>query len=294
MKYISVQPDSPYYLWQLKVQISNFRELGIESDYIIVLATNRDGSEEAKALSNQTSASIVFLPDKRTDFYYISSIRPHLLKHIDIWDDYDVIYIDSDVIFNRNIVCSCDKVLLSDAKSYIGTRYIKSKGVMLFKRMCDVVGIDPEIVERNDSSAGGAQYYFPRGSLSLEFWNKVEIDSVNLYKLMQTTRTLYYDKDGPIQGWCADMWAILWNLWLFDVETEISEELDFNFATDRIKSPLKPIFHLAGITEKLSKQHFFKGDFIDKSPFGCKLNSVDGLCYNRYIDQIRVAEKMFG
>lgn len=294
MKYISAQPESPYFLWQLKVQVSNFRELGIEKDYIIVVGTKGNtATKPFLEFADNTSASIVFIKDKRMDLSYVSTIRPHILKYVDIWSDYDSVYIDSDIILNRVLSLSGDKVLLSDTDSYLSATYIKNKSVALFEKMCGIVGIDPKVVEKKEGQSGGAQYFFPKGKISLSFWFKVERDSLRLFQLMHVTKTVY-SPEHPIQAWTADMWAILWNLWLLDIDTAISDELDFCWPMDPIeKLKDKPIFHLAGITEKDKDTHFYKGEYIDKSPFGCKLNMVEGLCYNRYIDQIRVAEKMF-
>ncbi len=55
----------------------------------------------------------------------------------------------------------------------------------------------------------------------------------------------------------------------------------------------KPIFHLAGVTEKESGKHFFKGSFVNKSPFGAKLNCDETRAYSKYVNQIRKAEKIF-
>lgn len=293
MKYISAQPDSTYFLWQLKVQISNFRELGIEKDYIIVVGHKGRVKREWEEFADQTDASVVFIRDKRMDLSYVSTIRPHILKYVDIWGEYDSLYIDSDILLNRHLNLSGDKVLLSNTDSYLSATYIKSKSNALFEKMCAIVGIDPRVVEEKERQSGGAQYYFPKSKIDLTFWFKVELDSLRLFQLMHTTRTAYSPED-PIQAWTADMWAILWNLWILEIETEITKELDFCWPMEPLeKLNEKPIFHLAGITEKDRDTHFFKGDFTEKSPFGCKLNAVEGLCYNRYIDQIRVAEKMF-
>lgn len=294
MKYLSAQPQSPYFLWQLKVQMSNFREIGIENDAIILVGYKDRVDPEFEKFANQTKASLVFLQDKRSEIIYVSSIRPHIMKNVDIWDDYDVMYHDSDILFNRELNLSGEKAILSNTKSYIGAKYIKSKSDQLFERMCSAVGVDPELVISKEESSGGAQYWFPKGKISTEFWYKVELDSEELFKMMSESRTIY-SKHDPIQAWTADMWAILWNLWLFGVDTEISSEMDFTWSIEPIDHyEKKPIFHLAGITEKDKNIHFFKGDFINKTPFFQKLNNVDGFCYNRYIDQIRVAEKMFG
>jgi hypothetical protein len=63
------------------------------------------------------------------------------------------------------------------------------------------------------------------------------------------------------------MWSLLWNLWLINKETKITPELDFSWATDTIEIyEKKPILHMAGVTENLKHNKFYKGDFIEKNP----------------------------
>jgi hypothetical protein len=46
---------------------------------------------------------------------------------------------------------------------------------------------------------------------------------------------------GQIQFWTAEMWSLLWNLWLSDYKTEITNELDFSWATDNVEKYEKRI-----------------------------------------------------
>lgn len=290
MKYISAQPDTPYFHWQLKVQMSNFRELGIEQDAIIVLGYRGRPSKEGLDFQNQTEAIVIFIEDKRTELPYVSSIRPHILKRVDIFKHHDVIYHDSDVLFSRVPDVTGKVTAVSDA-NYISAKYIIEKSPQLFRRMCHVVGIDSETVKANDYKVGGAQYYFPKLPIGLQFWEKVENDSVELFKLMQSTSKIYSSKH-PIQAWTADMWALIWNLWYLGIETKIDSELAFSWPMDGIET-IKPIFHLAGITKNDAHTHFFKGDYINKSPFGAKLHCDETRAYSFYVNQIRKAEKIF-
>lgn len=293
MKYLTAQPDSPYFIWQLKVQMNNFRKFEIEQDAVIVFGVNKEPSEEAIRFSNQTKASVVFIPDKRTNYPYLSSIRPHILKYVDIFQDYDVMYHDSDIIFNRlPAIEETSNVLVSDTRSYIGAEYIRSKGEDIFFKMCEIVGILPQDVISREKQSGGAQYYFPKKTLPRGFWHKVERDCIELYTYLNSASV--QRRDNAIQAWTADMWAVLWNVWLAGAHTEISPELDFCWPMDPIdQANVKPIFHLAGITEKDRGKHFYKGDFIKKSPFGAELNYTEGFCDNKYISELREAEQIF-
>jgi hypothetical protein len=72
---------------------------------------------------------------------------------------------------------------------------------------------------------------------------------------------------GEIQFWTAEMWSLLWNLWLYGVKTKITKELDFSWATDTITIYEKrPILHMAGVTDDLKTTKFYKGDYINVDP----------------------------
>ena len=79
------------------------------------------------------------------------------------------------------------------------------------------------------------------------------------------------------------MWSTLWNMWYFGYRTEITDMLDFCWATDGIdKYEKTPILHMAGVTEKDKKTKFFKGDFIDKNPINILKEDFG---YFDYIDE---------
>ena len=72
---------------------------------------------------------------------------------------------------------------------------------------------------------------------------------------------------GEIQFWTAEMWSLLWNLWLYGIETKVVKELEFSWATDTVKVyETKPILHMAGVTDNLKHTKFYKGDYINVDP----------------------------
>ena len=63
------------------------------------------------------------------------------------------------------------------------------------------------------------------------------------------------------------MWSLLWNLWKKKIETKISDELSFSWATDDINIyESKPILHMAGVTDDLKSTKFYKGEYINVDP----------------------------
>lgn len=305
MRYISAQPDDDYFIWQLKVQMNNFRKHNIEKDAVILL-----GYDEAKGINpnakkfiKQTKATVLCFSDKRTPYnkIYISTIRPNLLKQYydtnPVSDD--TFYHDSDILFTSSLpdfetLIKKEKLIVSDTISYVGATYIKSKGEELLKEMCAVVEIDPKHVEDFEIKTGGAQYLIPKNFfMNNSFWDKIERDSVNLFVLMNNTASKY-NPSHPIQSWTADMWAVLWNFWKCGIDSEISKELDFSWPTFGIADWDKyKIFHNAGVTPD-RKDLFFKGDFTHKSPFKLKHKDVNkNFCSYRYVEEIIDTAKNF-
>lgn len=302
MKFLTAQPDTDYYVWQLQVQMHNFKKFGIEDKTIILFGYNPKIGINEKALEfkETTDARVIFLPDTRdlSQRLYLPSLRPHIIKQLytgeyaDILQNKAVLYMDCDVIFTKipNLKDYIDKrkIYLSDTRSYIGAAYIREKGLGLLEKMCQVVGINPTHVINNQEMSGGAQYLFTSNfNLSYDFWNKVERDCNILYKTMLVTS----EKNGaqhPIQSWTADMWALLWNIWLMGLDTEIIDELSFCWATSPVSElESNNIYHNAGVTENEKSYMFYKGDFISKSPFDVDLSYVSNTyCSSFYVNEI--------
>jgi len=306
MKFISAQPDTDYFIWQLKVQMNNFKKFGIEQDAFILLGYDPNNGANPNAIKfiSETKANVVLFPDNRTpeSRSYISTIRPYLLKlffksvgrHID--DDF--FYHDSDILFsslpNFNLLLKKKKLMVSDTISYIGAKYITSKGEGLLEEMCLIVGIDPKLVIKNEKKSGGAQYLIPKSfKMSNGFWDKVEKDSYNLYSVMNATAHKY-NPSHPIQAWTADMWALLWNFWLGGLDSLITKELDFSWPTYSINDWDKfNIFHNAGVTPDRTEL-FFKGNFISTSPFDANHDNVSNVYLSyKYLEAIFEAKKRF-
>jgi hypothetical protein len=299
MKILIALPEHDYFLWQMLVQINNLKKFGYDKNTMYVIG--RQNIKRNENLDNiikytKTNCSFYTYNDDRNDYTYPSSLRPHILHKLFLdhpeFENESFFYIDPDVIFTKKIrfndIEKNNIWYLSDTRSYIGSSYIKSKSDELFNKMCNIVGIDPQIVEKNDDSAGGAQYFMK--NLTASFWEKVENDSTNLYKLMINTQDKY-TPEAPIQAWTADMWAVLWNAWLMGYETKIVKRLNFSWATDPISKWDKcSIYHNAGA---VGDNNFFKKTDYQKSPFNEKLKCSSKYCSFNYIKEIKETKKNY-
>jgi len=300
MKILVVLPDNSYFLWQMLVQINNFKKLGLDKDVIYIIGKNsiqKSNILNKIMLNSQSKCSFHVFTDDRINPQYSSSLRPHLLvKYFEMYSEAQnetFFYIDPDVLFTKKFKLSDfqkDNIwYLSDTISYISSQYIRSKNNDLFNGMCDIVGIDPKIVEDNDLNAGGAQYVMK--NLTADFWKKVEKDSENLFTYMISTSNKY-NPEHPIQAWTSDMWAVLWNAWLFGHETKISKKLDFCWATDVInKWKTTNIYHNAGAV--IDNGYYFLKTKYQISPFNKDLKCSDEYCSYNYMKEIKETEKNY-
>ena len=276
-KIIVVLPDIEYYLWQMLVQMYNFKKYGLEEKTIFLIG--KLGDNVSKPLenilkNNNTKFTFSILKDERVNLRYPSTLRPNLLKrYLKLNPIEKYLYIDPDVLFTKkpkfNNLLDNETQYLSDTKSYISSKYVKSCSVELFHKMCDITSVKPLDIENIDNNAGGAQYFLK--NIGHVFWEKVERDSENLYILMEEENKVLTTK---IQSWTADMWAVLWNLVYFKKNIKISDELSFSWATDTIdKWDNNLFFHNAGLVKKNSK-YFSKIEY-QKSPFYENFDNID-------------------
>jgi hypothetical protein len=222
--------------------------------------------------------------DERVGKHYIPSIKPYLIsKWIQSNPDHGKLFFlhDADIIFNQ--LPSFDELLqdevcyLSDTIGYIGYDYIMDccgryeqkhpnteKG-QLISEMCEVIGLDVETVKYNQENSGGGQYLIKNSNC--ELWDKIYKDSTKLYDQMLDYQKRFPINPGQIQFWTAEMWSLLWNLWMYGFDTKITNEMSFSWATDNIKKYKQhPILHMAGVTDNLKTTKFYKGDYINTDP----------------------------
>ncbi|WP_400262937.1 hypothetical protein ACFX5U_07635 [Sphingobacterium sp. SG20118] len=267
MIYISAQPDELFFIWQLELQLSNFSNLGIPKEQIHVLfgIEQKPVSEDLEVFVDKYKdfANFYLYFDLRENTKYRSSIRPNIIKqHFIRFPELrykTLFYHDSDILFSRIPQVpdlDIDNInYVSDTRNYLDIYYIRHfGGEKLLQEMVNIVGIPTSLVELNKGDTGGAQYVLK--NVDADFWDKVERDSENLYTCMLDFNRSKWEKDysihkthqsesDGIQAWCADMWAVLWNLWYFGKEVKIHPEMNFSW-------PDSPI-HL---WDELAIQHY--------------------------------------
>ena len=307
--FVSAQPDLPYFHWQIKLYLHNFIKNGINPKNIHVVFGILEGSKEPSDGAIEIfkfGVNIHFYKDEREKKLYIPSIKPYLIykwleENENRGKQFFLHY--SDIILTKKLeldeLLNDDVIYLSDTKNYISYDYLKTCSKKyeknfskcgeeeLINNMCDVIGIEKDVIIQNNDNSGGAQYIIK--NTDSNFWKKVYLDSIDLYYKMMIFQKKYPLRNGSVQTWTAEMWSLLWNLWKFDKKTVITEKLDFVWATDHVQNYFeKPILHMAGVTENMKYKKFFKGDFIQKDPI--ELLKEDITHFN-YIDPKSITTK---
>jgi hypothetical protein len=294
MKFICVQPAIDYYTWQVEVMINNFIRNGVDPKDIHIVcgySNERLGNWE-KLRDHYKDVNFFFYKDKRYKPYYISSIRPHILhqhwlSHPELEKE-TIFYHDCDITFTKPIdfesIIDDDTCYVSDTISYIGANYVRSKGEHYLDLMTGIVGVNKDLVIAQEKNSGGAQYILK--NIPVKFWEKVYYDCENLWRMVNTQ----IKKDNPphaIQIWCADMWAVLWNLWFFNKMVLVTDKMSFAWATSPTQHwDSHPIYHNAGVTED-RKDLFFKGIYQSKLPYDIKQEDFsDAFCSSKYVEEI--------
>ena len=287
--FISAQPDELYFHWQVELYLNNFLKKGINKDQLFTLFGFSDKPSQFIINLKKDFPGIHWYKDTRENKIYQPGIRPHILKKF--FKEFPnlgkkVFYHDSDILFYKlpdfKTLVKNDIIYVSDTVSYVGYNYIKEccdrytnkhsdiPKLDLLNKMADITKINIEVIKTNQKNSGGAQYLLK--NIDTEFWEQVETDSNNLYKLMKDYE-IKYPICNHIQKWTADMWAVLWNCWKSGSKTLIHSELSFSWAPNKVNNKVTGyknhnIFHLAGVSGKFyesNKDYFFKGNYQNKN-----------------------------
>jgi len=309
LRYVCAQPRLVYYAWQVEVMINNFIKNGINPNNIDVVVawnpndkTNEDSTVQMwnKLASHYDSVRFFFYQDTRKQpINYISSIRPNVLKqHFAAYPelkDEAIFYHDCDIAFTKQInfdhLKDDDVIYLSDTNSYINYDYIISKGQDVYDKMCEIVGMPKMIPKLMNKHSGGAQYILK--NIDSEYWDKVETDSENLYReisLLNSEKKATDPSHHELQIWCADMWAVLWNLWLRGQNTTVTKDMDFCWGTDTTNRWKETsIYHNAGVTCSCGGK-FYKANYVDSLPYNLDLRIKEESCSGLYYNEIKEVE----
>lgn len=254
MKYISAQPASVYYSWQLQTMIHSFVSNGVAQEDIVILFSGKDKDSVSNLMDRFPDVEYLFF-EPNPDVRYSPSNKPYLMwkyfSSCKCKSDEQYFYCDADVILTKPLPeFDRDNCYVSDTISYLGYEYIISKGEDVLELMCDVMKMDKNIIKHKSHLSGGAQYVFY--GTDAKFWKNVYDNSIELHQRLsefnRNNKSRYIDKH-PIQHWTAEMWATTWEFWRRGIKTVIVKELDFAWATDHINKLDKVgILHNAGVT----------------------------------------------
>lgn len=301
LRFLCAQPAILYYAWQVEVMLNNFRDMGVNLNDIDVICSIENGviPTEWIKLASGYAARFFFYNDTRKTKHYISSVRPNILKqHFAARPEISseaIFYHDCDIMFTKPIHewittdMINDQVWYgSDTRWYISHSYIKSKGEDVLTAMCQIVDIDPALVEANELNAIGAQYLMK--NITSDYWAQVERDCEQLFRDITQLNGQKKSADPSyheLQIWCADMWSVLWNAWKREWRTECHRNFNFSWATSHIQEYKDcNIFHNAGITTNQNRQ-FYKADYMNTLPYGLNLDVAENTATRMYYDQIQ-------
>ena len=333
VRYISAQPASKYYAWQVEVMINNFIEMGINANNIDVIAWKENGiiPEEWSKLANRYAARFFFYNDTRETKYYVSSIRPNILKqhfkeHSYLKNDV-IFYHDCDIIFTKPPTEWITEDMLndnewygSDTRWYIAHSYIKSKGDDVINNMLNIMQMDEKIIEENELNCIGAQYLMK--NIDYSYWDRVEKDSEKLFKeisqlnynkieadkILWNKERIEWEKNNPeelakgityqralyheLQIWCADMWAVLWGAWRLGYKTNSHPNYEFSWATSSEGDYNRMnIMHNAGIGSTNDGQ-FYKAAYMNNFPYNLNLKIREHTTSKKYYEWVQKVEKI--
>lgn len=281
---VTAQPDDKHFVWETEVQINNLRKWGISNKLNVLVYWEwkqhkpHVNMDWLNLRNKYPEVNFHFYKEDPADLrpeiishIYKSVIRPFCLKKF--WTRYPetkdktVLYIDGDVIFTQEPPidewCKGDTCYVSDTRGYLGVDYMGNKAEEVnlprnhfIKIAADIVKIEPQVILENDEHCGGAQYVLK--GITADFWQKVQDDCVLIKQRFAVENQRHFiqrgierkisTEDAGIQSWCADMWAVLYNLYYFGKTVEAPKSMDFTWATDLIeKADTTYFLHNAGV-----------------------------------------------
>jgi hypothetical protein len=281
LRYVSAQPATDYYKWQVEVMINNFMSMGVNPNDIDIVCWKVNGviPDDWSKLAQTYPARFFFYDDTRVNKHYISSIRPnilkqHFLQHPYLKDD-AIFYHDCDILFTKNPnewitfeMVQDQNWYGSDTRWYISHDYIIGKGEDVLQEMCNIMEISKELVKANEHNCIGAQYLMKH--IDTHYWDWVEQKCDRMFKEI-TELNNKKKRENPsyheLQIWCSDMWAVLWKGWLMGFKTITHPNFDFSWGTSTESDYHRlNIMHNAGVTNSTSGL-FYKSQYMNTLPF---------------------------
>lgn len=317
-KIITCVNNSLNMIWQIHAYLENLLEIGWIDNTEVLIYVNEPPLPQWKIVQEcyPTAKFHFYYGDSFTRNIiplYLPIIRPFLLKeHFKRWKElstYTIVYTDADILwveapdleeYSKNNECFVSSTVVpSDYMSY---KYLLGKEeavdekkkeeyskIDVLQHLADICLINKQDIIDNYDNCGGVQYIL--NGVDEQFWLKVMTDCLSIRIEMQNLNQNYMRGSSPdereingFQSWCADLWAVFYNLIYRRFKISSPNSLNFAWAPDsleRLKSA--PIFHNAGITSdatlrtdtrdengkriEINAPAFFKGKYISSTPF---------------------------
>ncbi len=274
MKYLLAQPADLRFQWELDVALTNIRSLDSDTPIVVLFLLGSQAVVE-HIQSRYSGLEVHAYKDERMYNNYLATVRPYLmyryLKEDGMREQEDYFQIDSDIIFRE--LPDFSKMPLegrvcwaSDCSGYIDYEYLitRQKGERIVGKFSEILNIPVETIRK--TPGGGAQWLMSKPTANL--WWHIWQDSQLLYDYLDPINS-------NIQKWTAEMWAQLYNLVKYGWEVKIHPELDFCRPTDDIKMwDAVKILHNAGVMGEDASSLFFKGKYLQDTPFEDDLSWV--------------------
>ena len=294
MIYLTCQPAIRRFAWEVEVQLENFKEVGIppQNTHVVQGLFQYEIPDDWKRLQEKYPlVKFFFYKDTRpgVDADYPPSLQAHILEkhwlHNPSLRMEAVLFLDSDCLFTRmpdfTEKLRDRKWYFSDTISYVGAEYIRSKGEEILDKMCEVVGIDKQLVLNNQNNSGGAQKLIK--NVDSTYWKSVYEKSLELFRVVTPycnevflkRKEMGINDVHPLQIWTSSMWCELWEGWKRGYEVVVPDDMDFMFYTNGIGDwdmDRFMFYHNAGVSGDGSGM-FFKGRYTQALPYTDELQN---------------------
>lgn len=286
LHFISCVEDIERFRWEQLVQLFSAKKYGLSDKFRVIVFQpvyrSIHFSEKWKEIEKLFPETKFFyyndpkgsVTDLMVNYNYhnvhrLCSLERHFKEHPEL-EKVTTFYLDSDVIFTQKPdieqYIQDDVNYLSDVRTYMNEEYLSGKvaevkedkieewiEAKIVEKAAKIADLTIEDIRAKNKNTGGAQYILK--NMTSKFFSECINICLGVRTLFQGVNQYFFPGEMPldrenkgIQSYCADMWAIQWNLWRHKLPSETPKWMDFAWATDRIEK-LEEVFllHNAGI-----------------------------------------------
>ncbi len=314
-KVITVVSNDLNQIWQVNAYLENLKsiEWSQKTDVLVFCLGNKKPQWEIVEKLYPETRFFFYMSDKLIKNLipiYLPIIRPfalrqHFKQNIELQEK-TIVYTDADILWTKQLNLDSygtdsyvsSTVFPSDYQSH---KYLLSKRdnvdpdklgqydeLDIIQILANIAQITKEQIINNYENCGGVQYIL--NDIDWQFWEKVMVDCLGIRVEMQTLNQSFMKgsnaqerENNGFQSWCADLWAVFYNLLYRNQKVSAPKELDFAWATDKIDKLEDKILHNAGVTSdsvirttkrsgdgvnrEIEAPAFYKGKYIKSTPF---------------------------